>query len=238
MPKCGVSVDDAHQPQRLRRPERCQRQSASCERVVDRIKGPHVIGGQDTQCLGGPPRLPRKLPTKRLPDGVARRQGFWKRVFAPQLRIREEGRHLEQRKWGAAGQADQPLRDVLRDVRRSRVRAQELNARIATEPDEAQLGDRPHVEPLALEQPRRHDDSDPIRGQPTCDEQERLGGGSVDPLDVVDEKQDGSILGGDADEAQEAGECGEAVRDRFRADGDCGLERGALLVRHLRQVPS
>ena len=158
-------------------------------------------------------------------DPGAGAEGGGERLAALELGVGEQRRHLEQRERVAAGARHEPLGDRQRDPRA--LRALEQRARLRR-PQRADLQplepgpDRDRPAAVGAEQ------DDPLGAEPAAGEQQRLERAVVEPLAVVDERQQRLLLGGRGEQAQHARHDGVAIAAGRLAERERPAQRGGL----------
>ena len=175
-----------------------------------------------------PPPVLRQLlhaaPERGLDPGAGA-EGGGERLAALELGVGEQRRHLEQRERVAAGARHEPLGHRQRDP--GALRALEQRARLRG-PQRADLQplepgpDRDRPAAVGAEQ------DDPLGAEPAAGEQQRLERAVVEPLAVVDERQQRLLLGGRGEQAQHARHDGVAIAARRLAERERPAQRGGL----------
>ncbi len=95
-----------------------------------------------------------------------------------------------------------------------------LRCRLILEAPEAQLGQAGRVEPAHVALPRGEHNGNPIGTEPARGEHERVRGGAIEPLRVVDQAQHRLLLRRRRDQPEHRGRHQEAIGRRRRCQSE------------------
>ncbi len=181
-------------------------------------------GGDEQRAAPVLRQLLHAAPERGLDPGAGA-QGGGERLAALELGVGEQRRHLEQRERVAAGPRHEPLGHRQRDPRA--LRALEQRARL--------LGpQRADLQPLEPRPDRDRpaavgaEEDDPLGAEPAAGEQQRLERAVVEPLAVVDERQQRLLLGGRGEQAEHARHDRVAIAAGRLAERERPAQRGGL----------
>ena len=145
---------------------------------------------------------------------------------ARQLGLRQPAGELQQCEWVAAGLGDNSIADTL--VQRAREDGRQQRTGIVV----VQAADRElrQAEQLLLVSwlTDREHDGDRLRQQPASDEGERLRGGAVEPLSIIDQAEQPLLLGDVGEQAEHREGDQKTIRRVPRAQAERGAKRIAL----------
>ncbi len=216
------AVDD-DEPRLLELVERVEIDPELGAGVADGVQLLRVVGGDDQQqCLGGV-RQPARLADERALDALADRQRLAQRGASRELGRRERGGQLEQRERVAAGDLQEARADVGVDPLR-----QQLRRGGGLEAPDAQLGQRRERQAARVAVAGGEQQHDPLRVEPPCDRQQHVGGGSVEPLRVVDHAEHAAAVGDVGQQGQRRQRDEERVVDRAVREAERAPHRRRL----------
>ncbi len=178
---------------------------------------------QRTLCGGGKCCCPTG---KRLlePRGHAQRLLDW--LGSCELFSRERARQLNQRERVAGRRGMECFGDAIGDV--AVYLRQKPGGIRGAEPLEPRFGKPGCFDLASVALADREDDRDRVGFQATSGEEQRVARGGVEPLGVVDEHQQGRLLGGRRDQAEHGGADREAIAGSCGGKCQCATERGRL----------
>ena len=105
------------------------------------------------------------------------------------------------------------------------------------QPSEDQFVEARGIEPTTLAVPDGEQDDDPLGSNAPSREHERVGGGSIQPLGVVDDAQERTLFGRFGEQREHAGGHQEAIRARGGYQAETGGQRLALGHGQPREQP-
>ena len=196
--------------------------------VADRLGG-----GRQQQAL----RIARQrlhAPHEALLDAVPHRPRVQQPEPARQLRRRRPARQLQQRERVAVGLGDQPVAHPVIQPAGNAGRQQLPRVGVGERPDGQlrQVGQRA----LLLGRADGEDHRDPLRQQAPPDERQRLGGGLVEPLRVIEYADQRSVLGDLGQQAERRQRHEKALRRRAVLQTERDLQRVPLRARQASEL--
>jgi hypothetical protein len=204
---------------RLGDPEPLSR-SPDQRRIADRVSGRHEQQASRLRWQ------PRQSPSEAFLDAVGEGQCGGQTEPTRQLRGRQPARQLQQGERIPACLGDDALAHALVEpIRQDRVQ-QRPRIAIPQALDRELRESRWRVARLA----HREHDRDPLRQQPARHERERARRRTIEPLRVVDDAQEGLLLGSFGQHAEDGQSDEEAIRGLARSEPERDGKRLALRV--------
>ena len=229
MAQLDVGSRDADEADLLRRAERLSADPCHLSSPQHRRERTRLVGGNQQELpLRRGRQAPDALQEQRF-DVAGQRERLRQRLGARELCPREGGRELDERERVPGRLLDQASAHRRRDPRADA--ADQRSGRIGIERRQRQLGDVPSLEPTLVAFARREQEHDSFRLQAPRDEQQRVRRRVVEPLGIVDEAQQGPLLGDVAQQPEHAESDPEAIVRGLARQGEGGAKRCRLRLR-------
>jgi hypothetical protein len=187
-----------------------------------------VVGRREQEHPSRVVRQRRHPGHEGLLDALIERQVEAQRCAARELVVAERAGQLEQGEWIAAGDADELLAHD-----RGQGAVEEACRLGCAQPRERQLGQPGRVEMPRVTLARPDEHGDRIGLQAPGDEDERVGGGAVEPVRVVDHAEQWLRIGRRREQAEHGHRDDEAILDAVRGQAEGAAQGGSLDVGEL-----
>ena len=168
--------------------------------------------------------LEQRVEPRRQRDRLRQRLG------AAQLPGRQSRRQFDQRQRITSSLREQARADLR--GRLAGVFGENVRRRLLFEPTEAQLRQPGRIEPAHVALACGKHNGDAIGAEPSRREHERIRGGAIEPLRIVDQAQHRLLLGRGGDQPEHCGRNEEAIGRRRRRQAERPGERRGLRLRN------
>jgi len=224
-----ASLGEAHQPSRLRRPERRRAGPERPRRAEDDRRIAGLLGRRQQQRLGRHRQAADTSEEYPL-DAGAHRQRVGKRRASGELVGGQRRRQLEQREWVALGGLDQAVTHVRPQPGRGSFGQQRAGG-VSVQAREAKLLDAGGGERVDVVVAGGKQQHHPLGLEPPGGEGERVGRRLVQPLRIVHQADQRPLLGDLGEQAERAHRDQEAVVAVGRGEPEGALQGGRLGAR-------